>query len=274
MNTVAFSSFRSVALAVVERAHADERDPARVDRRHRQPLGLERGPARPSAAASTIPWTLPVGLVSGRFRSPCASTQSTPPGPLTRASPPSVPIATEWSPPRTSGSRPASSADSTLSATRAQAARISLEVAHPLVADRRRLGDGGLDVAEVDALAAELLDPRLEARVPDRRRTHVHAAAPGPEVEGGADDGDRRGCSRRSSPGNYRSGESGEGRNRTGDTTVFSRVLYQLSYLAAGDSVATLEKRTSGPVIPRHERPLGRERTPPDARGQADSERT
>jgi hypothetical protein len=26
--------------------------------------------------------------------------------------------------------------------------------------------------------------------------------------------------------------EDGEGRNRTGDTTVFSRVLYQLSYLA------------------------------------------
>jgi lactoylglutathione lyase len=30
-----------------------------------------------------------------------------------------------------------------------------------------------------------------------------------------------------------RSRESGEGRNRTGDTTIFSRVLYQLSYLAA-----------------------------------------
>ena len=32
-----------------------------------------------------------------------------------------------------------------------------------------------------------------------------------------------------------RSGPSldGEGRNRTGDTTIFSRVLYQLSYLAA-----------------------------------------
>ena len=26
---------------------------------------------------------------------------------------------------------------------------------------------------------------------------------------------------------------NGEGRNRTGDTTVFSRVLYRLSYLAA-----------------------------------------
>jgi hypothetical protein len=29
------------------------------------------------------------------------------------------------------------------------------------------------------------------------------------------------------------SSRSGEGRNRTGDTTVFSRVLYRLSYLAA-----------------------------------------
>jgi hypothetical protein len=29
----------------------------------------------------------------------------------------------------------------------------------------------------------------------------------------------------------------GEGRNRTGDTTVFSRVLYQLSYLARGEPV-------------------------------------
>src|SRR3712207_523331 len=28
--------------------------------------------------------------------------------------------------------------------------------------------------------------------------------------------------------------QNGEGRNRTGDTTIFSRVLYQLSYLAAG----------------------------------------
>jgi hypothetical protein len=32
--------------------------------------------------------------------------------------------------------------------------------------------------------------------------------------------------------------EGGEGRNRTGDTTVFSRVLYQLSYLARRRSVA------------------------------------
>jgi hypothetical protein len=31
--------------------------------------------------------------------------------------------------------------------------------------------------------------------------------------------------------------DDGEGRNRTGDTTVFSRVLYQLSYLAAAGAV-------------------------------------
>src|SRR5581483_5075769 len=62
----------------------------------------------------------------------------------------------------------------------------------------------------------------------------------------------------------------GEGRNRTGDTTVFSRVLYRLSYLAAADSVAALEKRTSGPVLPRRERPLATEPYSRRRRGQAD----
>src|SRR5438105_2480554 len=38
--------------------------------------------------------------------------------------------------------------------------------------------------------------------------------------------------------------ESGEGRNRTGDTTVFSRVLYRLSYLAAAASLAKLGRRS------------------------------
>src|SRR5690625_2676186 len=31
---------------------------------------------------------------------------------------------------------------------------------------------------------------------------------------------------------------SGQGRNRTADTTIFSRVLYQLSYLAVGPAVS------------------------------------
>ena len=38
----------------------------------------------------------------------------------------------------------------------------------------------------------------------------------------------------------------GEGRNRTGDTTVFSRVLYQLSYLALRPSLASSEFAFSG----------------------------
>ena len=40
----------------------------------------------------------------------------------------------------------------------------------------------------------------------------------------------------------------GEGRNRTGDTTVFSRVLYQLSYLAARRSVARATSCSSSPA--------------------------
>ena len=52
-------------------------------------------PATPSAAASGIPCTLPLGDVSGVFRSPCASIQSAPPAPCTCAIPPTVPIATE-----------------------------------------------------------------------------------------------------------------------------------------------------------------------------------
>ena len=38
-----------------------------------------------------------------------------------------------------------------------------------------------------------------------------------------------------------RSRSDGEGRNRTGDTTIFSRVLYQLSYLARRASLASFE---------------------------------
>jgi hypothetical protein len=44
-----------------------------------------------------------------------------------------------------------------------------------------------------------------------------------------------------------RSPPDGEGRNRTGDTTIFSRVLYQLSYLAAReDGSASFEPLMSG----------------------------
>ena len=38
---------------------------------------------------------------------------------------------------------------------------------------------------------------------------------------------------------------SGEGRNRTGDTTVFSRVLYRLSYLAERRQSSRAAEHTS-----------------------------
>ena len=72
---------------------------------------------RPIAAATGMPWMLPDGLVSGVLRSPCASIHSIAPGaPAARARPPSTPIASEWSPPSTSGNSPARVAPSTASA--------------------------------------------------------------------------------------------------------------------------------------------------------------
>ena len=80
--------------------------------------------SRPSAAASGMPWTFPVGEVAGVFRSPCASSQRTAPGPRTEASPPSVPSAIEWSPPSTIGVRPSSTARATARAMRSQVSLI------------------------------------------------------------------------------------------------------------------------------------------------------
>ena len=76
VNTFSVELPDQLALAGVERPDADERGTldatASATRRSRTP-----SPATPSAAASGIPCTLPVGEVSGRFRSPCASIQST-----------------------------------------------------------------------------------------------------------------------------------------------------------------------------------------------------
>jgi hypothetical protein len=65
------------------------------------------------------------------------------------------------------------------------------EKPNALVTHVRRLGDSGLNVPEVDALAAELLDAGRETLVTDRGGSHVHAAAARPEIEGSADHGHR-----------------------------------------------------------------------------------
>ena len=89
-----------------------------------QPERVNPSPPSPSAAASTIPWTFPLGDDSGVFRSPWASIQITPPGPCAAAIPTSEPSATEWSPPRTSGVCPFRRAPATSFATTSQIARI------------------------------------------------------------------------------------------------------------------------------------------------------
>ena len=119
-----------------------------------------------------------------------ASIQSTPPGPCTDASPPSVPSATEWSPPRTSGVAPASTSSTTFAAIRSHVALISGQEARALVVERRRLGHRRLDVPVVSHVVAKALQTLLEARVADRRRPHVDAAAALPEVERRTDDRD------------------------------------------------------------------------------------
>ena len=120
-------------------------------------LALEPAPASPSAAASGIPWTFPLGLVSGVLMSEWASIQSTPPGPCTEASPPSVPSATEWSPPRTSGIAPARVASATLSAISSHVRPGSRGEARALVAEAPSPRRRPLDVAVVADLVAEAL---------------------------------------------------------------------------------------------------------------------
>jgi CheY-like chemotaxis protein len=59
-----------------------------------------------------------------------------------------------------------------------------------LVAGGARLGHGGLDVAEVHDLVADVAQPRLEPGVPDGGRAHVDPSPAGPEIERRADHGD------------------------------------------------------------------------------------
>ena len=138
------------------RAEADERDALRLDRRERPRVARRSArPSRPIAAASGIPCTLPLGEDSGVFRSLCASIQSTPPSSAGRASPPSVPIATEWSPPSTSGTRVLLEREPDEPGDPA-ARRLDLgQVARALVRLLGRLEHRGLDVAPVEHVVAD-----------------------------------------------------------------------------------------------------------------------
>jgi hypothetical protein len=113
----------------------------------------------------------------------------------------------------------------------------------------------------------------LQPRFCSSRRTHTMQTTP---------------CSRQRSastcsdlalgrPGLGGFGRDGETRNRTEDTTIFSRMLYQLSYLAATHNpIGSAARMTalawrSGPAASSDQRPRGRPRPAPRSRLSADS---
>ena len=125
------------------------------------------------------------------LRSPCASTQMTPPrSPAAAARPASVPepdrvIAAQH---EREASRGASAATRAASVA---ACREDLgEEAHVGVVDLERLRLRRRDVAAVDDVAPEAGEPLLESGVAERRRAHVDAAPALAEIERRADDRD------------------------------------------------------------------------------------
>ena len=128
-------------------------------------------------------------VVSGVFRSPCASSQSAAPGPWTDAMPAERAerdgvVAAEHE----REVRPRRLRVATRAATPSQVSMISAEEARPCVARSSGLGSGGATLPRSRALEPELVDPLAEPCVADRRRAHVDTAAPCAEVERGADD--------------------------------------------------------------------------------------
>ena len=164
-------------------------------------MSLAKRPSvRPSAAASGIPCTFPVGRVSGVFRSPCASSQSTPPTPRARREPAERPqrdgvVAAEHERQRVLLERerdePGDAAARGLDLGQVARARSVSSVASE---------HGSLDVAPVEDVVADRGEPVVEPRVADGRRTHVDAAAARAEVERGADDRDLLACSHDAKP--------------------------------------------------------------------------
>ena len=108
----------------------------------------KRSPPRPSAAASGMPWTLPLGVVCGVLRSACASIQSTAPAPRRAAARPACRA-------RASGRRRARSGCGRRRALLRRARRSARsrpdlgEEAGARIVLRGRLGHGRDDVAAV-----------------------------------------------------------------------------------------------------------------------------
>ena len=150
-----------------------------------QPAPAKRSPARPARPRAASRGrcrsaTTPGVEVAVRVDPEHAA------GAAVRAIPPSVPIATEWSPPSTSGSRP--SPEPARRGRRPACTRRGSPAGTAPARPRSAPTPGSRrHVAPVEARAAERLDAGVEPGVADRRRAHVDTATAGAEVEAGAD---------------------------------------------------------------------------------------
>ena len=147
-----FTSSRSPSSSERTPSRRRRRDRARGAARRRSrtpPPPVQRGGER-------HPVDVAARVVSGVFRSPCASNQSDAPGPRRAPSPPTVPSAIEWSPPSTSGTAPPSASGATSAADAPQVALISARKRALLVAG----------VASRGAPPRCCRDPRRRARAP------------------------------------------------------------------------------------------------------------
>ena len=176
-----------LALAVVERADADERRPLDGRRRPGGALELRAGDAEGGRErhAVDVPARRGLGAVQVAVRIEPEHAA----GPGRRRHPADRPdrdrvIAAEDQRDEPAGARPRDERCDALAG-----ALDRRQVAGVRIAGVGRLGDVDLDVAPVDADAPEPRDPLLEAGVADRRGPHVHPTPPGPEIQPSADHG-------------------------------------------------------------------------------------
>ena len=179
-----------LALALVERPQADERDAARVDRRQRPHVAREAAVRETERGGERHPVHVAGGgglgrvQVAVRVEPEHAADAAGAREPAERSQRDGV-VAAEHERQRVLLERERDEPGD------AAARRLDLrQVARAGVRLLRRLQHGGLDVAPVEDVVADRVEPVVEPRVADRGRAHVDAAAAGAEVERGADDRD------------------------------------------------------------------------------------
>ena len=138
-----------------------------------------RRPRAPSAAASGMPWTFPVGLVAGRVEvavrvDPDRRRRA---GRPRRGGRPASRARSSGRRRARAGATPSATTSRTIVASRAHASRISGRKRARSSVDAERLRLRGRDVPAIDDRAAERREALLEPRVADRGRAHVDAAS-------------------------------------------------------------------------------------------------